>query len=189
MTAQPLHRSGRHARGWFTTRPRGVLRYALRLPIYLYRLHLGWLFNHLLLLTHRGRRSGRRRQTVLEIVHYDPVTRESVVAAAWGNPPEWYRNLQASPALEIQIGRERYRPLQRVLGPAEEAAVLRDYVQRQPWALPILARLVGVPGGDSETVFKAFVTAIPMVAFRPEQVTQERDQILLGSLGSLIGFG
>ena len=168
MTTSTSRRLGHPRRGWFSSRPRGVLRCALRLPIYLYRLRLGCRLDHwLLLLTHRGRRSGWRRQTVLEVVHYDPISRECVVAAAWGDPPEWYRNLQASPALEIQIGRERYRPVHRMLGPAEEAAVLRDYLQRRPWALPILAKALGLPAGDAAAVRQAFVASIPMVAFRP----------------------
>jgi hypothetical protein len=61
------------------------LRLAFRLPIYLYRLNLGWLLGHrFLLLVHRGRRSGLRRETVLEVVRYNPATKESVVLSAWG---------------------------------------------------------------------------------------------------------
>jgi hypothetical protein len=38
----------------------------LKLPLLLYRLGLGWIFGHrFLLLTHKGRRSGKVRQTVL----------------------------------------------------------------------------------------------------------------------------
>jgi hypothetical protein len=49
---------------------RGALRYFFA-PVSLYRLHLGWLLGHrFLLLTHTGRRSGLRRQTVLEVMEY-----------------------------------------------------------------------------------------------------------------------
>ena len=54
------------------TAPHGLLRFGLRLPIWLYRLHLGWLFgNRFLLLTHIGRKSGLPRQTVIEVVKHD----------------------------------------------------------------------------------------------------------------------
>ena len=50
---------------------KGILARLFRVPVYLYRWHLGWLFGHrCLLLTHIGRRSGRKRQTVLEVVEY-----------------------------------------------------------------------------------------------------------------------
>jgi deazaflavin-dependent oxidoreductase (nitroreductase family) len=90
------------------------LRLAFRVPIYLYRLDLGWLLGHrFLLLVHRGRKSGLLHQTVLEVVLYDPSIRESVVLSAWGEDADWYRNLQKCRAIEIMTGRESYEPLQR----------------------------------------------------------------------------
>jgi hypothetical protein len=51
------------------TRPHGLLRLGFKLPITLYRAHLGWLLGHrFLLLTHRWRTSGKIYQTVLEVV-------------------------------------------------------------------------------------------------------------------------
>jgi deazaflavin-dependent oxidoreductase (nitroreductase family) len=105
------------------SRPTGLLRLALRLPIWLYRLHLGWLLGHrFLLLTHRGRATGRPRQAVIEVIRYDPSTRESVVVAGWRGQTDWYRNLRAHPALEIVTGTERHVPQQRFLDAAETAA-------------------------------------------------------------------
>jgi hypothetical protein len=64
---------------WLKSRPAGALRLAFRLPIYLYRLDLGWLLGHrFLLLVHQGRRSGLLRETVLEVLLYEPATKESV---------------------------------------------------------------------------------------------------------------
>ncbi len=58
----------------------GVMWYLFRIPVYLYRWRSGWLFRHrLLLLTHTGRRTGRRRQTVLEVVEYRKEGPEVVV--------------------------------------------------------------------------------------------------------------
>ena len=57
-----------------------------------------------------GRKSGRTYQTVLEVVHYDPATRESTVLSAWGERADWYQNILAHPAIEIQTGGERYTP-------------------------------------------------------------------------------
>ena len=70
---------------WLKSKPAGASRLAFRLPIYLYRLNLGWLLGHRgLLLVHQGRRSSLLRETVLEVVLYDPATRKSVVLSAWG---------------------------------------------------------------------------------------------------------
>jgi deazaflavin-dependent oxidoreductase (nitroreductase family) len=95
---------GRNFR-WLKLKPAGALRLALRLPIYLYRLNLGWLFGHrFLLFAHLGRKSGLLRETVLEVILYDPATRENVVLSAWGEKAGWYRNIEAVPALEVRTG-------------------------------------------------------------------------------------
>jgi hypothetical protein len=62
-------------------RPRGLVRIAVRLPILLYWLGLGWLLGHrFLLLTHRGRVSGQVRHTVLEVIRHD---RAADAVLAW----------------------------------------------------------------------------------------------------------
>ena len=88
------------------------------MPIYLYRLNLGWLLGHrFLLLVHMGHKSGLLRETVLEVLLHDPAARESVVLSAWGEKADWYRNVGTTPALEIRTGGQRYVPEQRVLAP------------------------------------------------------------------------
>lgn len=152
------------------SKPTGALRLAFRLPIYLYRLDLGWLLGHrFVLLTHRGRKSGRVRQTVLEVVHYEPSTRETVVVSGWGERSDWYRNLEVQPALEVRIGRERYVPEQRFLTPREVYAEIADYERRHPWAVRILAPLLGFRLGGSDAARRAFAGSLRMVAFRPLQ--------------------
>jgi deazaflavin-dependent oxidoreductase (nitroreductase family) len=105
---------------WFKAKPSGLLRLTFQLPVYLYRLKLGWLFGHrFLLLVHRGRKSGLLRETVLEVIRYDPTTTESIVLSGWGEKADWYRNIKASPALEVKTGGVRYAPEQRFLASDE----------------------------------------------------------------------
>jgi deazaflavin-dependent oxidoreductase (nitroreductase family) len=138
------------------------------LPIYLYRLDLGWLLGHrFLLLVHRGRKSGLPRQTVLEVVLYDPAIQQSVVLSAWGEDADWYRNLQTCTALEIKTGRESYEPQQQFLSPEEADAALASYGRRHPWAARLLGRLMGYPQGSPEAAWRAFAQSVRLVAFRP----------------------
>jgi deazaflavin-dependent oxidoreductase (nitroreductase family) len=108
---------------WPRSKPTGVSRFAFRLPIYLYRLNLGWVLDHrFLLLVYRGRRSGLLHETVLEVLLHDPATRESVVLSAWGEKADWYRNVGETPALEVRTGDQRCVPEQRFLAPEEKIA-------------------------------------------------------------------
>lgn len=150
-----------------SAKPHGLLRYAFRLPIQLYRLRLGWLLGHrFLLLTHRGRRSGRVYHTALEVIHYDPMTRESIVIAGYGAHADWYRNIQQSQALEIQTGRMRYVPAQRFVAPEEAYSVITNYVHRYGWLARLFLRLLYNDDG-SEASRRELVHLLPMVAFRP----------------------
>ena len=109
-----------------TIRKKGMLWYLFRAPIYLYRCHLGWLFGkRLLLLTHTGRRSGLRRQTVLEVVEYRQDGPEVVVANGFGPDSDWVRNIQAKPDEEVTVGAEHFAATHRFLGQEEAAAVIR----------------------------------------------------------------
>jgi deazaflavin-dependent oxidoreductase (nitroreductase family) len=152
-------------------KPTGLLRWSLKLPIVLYRWRLGWLFGHrFLLLTHRGRTSGLIRRAVLEVVRYDPATRESVVLSGWGAAADWYRNIRAQPAIEVQTGRLRYPPQQRLLTPEEAIAVAADFERRHPIEARIAPRILGWLGwsaGGARPSWRAQAAVIPMVAFRP----------------------
>ena len=46
-----------------------------------------------------------RREVVVEAVAYDPTAPSVTVVAAWGGNPDWYRNLLAGPAIEVQSAR------------------------------------------------------------------------------------
>lgn len=151
--------------------PRGLLRMLLRLPVVLYRLHLGWLLaRRFLLLIHTGRRSGRERATVLEVVTYDPGTGRCVIASAWGEQAQWYRNVMAKPVVRYIIGIcERTGRVRRL--PALEAErELRDYGRRHPAALRQLAKMMlGEPFQGSDGQFDTLAHGLPVLEIRPSR--------------------
>jgi deazaflavin-dependent oxidoreductase (nitroreductase family) len=150
-------------------KPRGLLRLALRAPIWLYRLRLGRLTGHrLLYLAHRGRRTGARREVVVETVRFDPTVPEAVVIAAWGGNPDWYRNLQAAPALEVRIGGHHWpHPRHRFLTGTETLHALRDYQHAHPRAWKRLAPLLGFPAEPTDPRWPEIADTIRAIAFTP----------------------
>jgi deazaflavin-dependent oxidoreductase (nitroreductase family) len=141
----------------------------LRIPIWLYRLGLGRLLGHrLLLIIHRGRKSGLLRAAVVEVVRYDKRTGECVVMAGWRGTTDWYRNIRAEPALEIRIGGDRFVPQQRFLSPDESEAELRAYVDKHPWiARKVLANAFGFQLDGTEESWRAAVEFFRGVQFTP----------------------
>jgi deazaflavin-dependent oxidoreductase (nitroreductase family) len=68
--------------------------------------------NEMLLLTTVGRSSGRRHTVPLLYLADTDDNRSVIVIASWGGRdrhPDWYVNLVANPAVEVQIEGTRYR--------------------------------------------------------------------------------
>lgn len=81
----------------------------------LWSLRLGWIAGHaLLVVTHVGRRTGKRYRTVLYVQRYDRRTREATVISVWG-ASQWFRNIAANAASQVEISLQRYAPDQRFL--------------------------------------------------------------------------
>ena len=148
--------------------PRGLLRLALRLPVWLYRAHLGWLLKgRFLLLTHTGRVSGKARQTVLEVVRHDREGDVYYVASGWGARSDWYRNLMKTPEAVVQVGRRKMDVVARQLSPDEAAQVIMDYARRSPRALRAMARFMGYRLEADEADYRAFGRLVLVVALVP----------------------
>jgi len=150
--------------------PRGLARLAFRLPIFVYRLGLGSLLGkRFLLLRHTGRKSGLERQTVLEVVRYEPATTTFYVAAGFGAESDWYRNIHANPEVVVQSGRGRWQMVAEFIKPEEAGEELLDYARRNPLALGELARLMGYRLDGSEADIRRLGQMLPMVAFHPRE--------------------
>lgn len=148
--------------------PHGLARLGFRLPIWLYRLGLGDLLGtRFLLLTHTGRKSGRERETVLEVVRYDKEASTFVVAAGFGTRSDWYRNIRTNPSVTVQCGRKLWQMTATFLSPEQAGDEMLDYADRHPLALKELARFMGYRLDGSPESIRALGQDLAMVAFRP----------------------
>ena len=90
--------------------------------------------------------------------------------SGWGEKADWYRNITASPALEVQTGGEHYVPQQWFLAPRENHAVIFEYARSHPLAFQFFARVFGYPLGGTEAERREFASSLHLVAFRPSDV-------------------
>jgi hypothetical protein len=113
------------------------------------------------------------------VIRYDQVTGESVVLSGWGEKADWYRNIQASPALEIRTGGRRYVPEQRFVALEENYAVICDYARRHPLAFWFLVKTFGFgyPLNGTEEAQRRFAQSLMLVAFRPGDEANERGSL------------
>jgi deazaflavin-dependent oxidoreductase (nitroreductase family) len=84
-----------------------------------------WNGRNTLLVTTRGRRSGKLRRTAL--IYGQDGDRYLVVASNGGarNHPFWYLNLSAQPEVQVQVGAERFAARARTAGAEERPRLWR----------------------------------------------------------------
>jgi deazaflavin-dependent oxidoreductase (nitroreductase family) len=158
---------------------RSVTRWLLRAPAGLYSVSGGWLLGHrFMLLTHRGRRTGRLYKCVLEVLAWRPDTCEAIVLSGWRSA--WYRNVLAGGAVEVAIGHVRFSAQGRVLDLEEGATVLADYERRHRIARPLIRRLLSkltaLPYDGSLSARRSVIRVLPVVGFRPAQSCARDEQ-------------
>jgi deazaflavin-dependent oxidoreductase (nitroreductase family) len=124
--------------------PHGLTRLMLRFPIWLFRMHLGWIVGErFLLLTHTGRSSGLLRQTILEVQQHETASDAYYVSSGWGDKADWLRNVEKTPEVMITVGRRHVHARAERLGSEEAERAILEYAKRNPLAIRVLPRLMG----------------------------------------------
>ena len=139
-----------------------------KLPVFFYRLRLGWLLGkRFVQITHIGRHSGKLRRTILAVLRFDEKTREIYAVSAWKGS-DWYYNIQSSPALQVESGFVRYVPAQRMLSPEEIATMFVEYRKRNPIFTRIICRIPGWKWDSTCEEFLELARTLRGVAFKPK---------------------
>ncbi|WP_338894640.1 nitroreductase family deazaflavin-dependent oxidoreductase [Streptomyces sp. TG1A-60] len=144
--------------------PSGWRRFALRLPIRLFRAGLGPLFgSRFLLLHHTGRVTGADHHAVLEVVAHDPACGSWTVASGFGPQADWYRNLRRLPQTVIQVGNRHHAVTARFLPPEDGSEVMAHYAAARPRTARRLCAFTGLTADGSTASFHEAGRAIPFV--------------------------
>lgn len=126
--------------------PSGLGRLIARFPLLAYRLGLGGWLNaiHLMVLTTRGRTSGRVRHTPVE---YRRHGRKIYVVSVWGERPDWFQNALVYPTVTVQLGNTTYQARSgRVTDSAEALRALNLFRRIAPSRYDaVMGRLVEEP--------------------------------------------
>jgi deazaflavin-dependent oxidoreductase (nitroreductase family) len=125
------------------TQEPGRLLWAInQVPTMVFRLRLSRLFgSRFAMVTHRGRNSGMPRTVIVETADGSVESRRLVYIVAYGKRAQWYKNLNAAPALRIEIaGRTFESPRHEFLDREGTEAAIASYWRRYPQLAKILAR-------------------------------------------------
>jgi deazaflavin-dependent oxidoreductase (nitroreductase family) len=119
-----------------------------------------------IVLVHRGRKSGRQYKTPVEVLHDDRERDELVVSPMFGRTSDWYRNVVAGGLVEIHVRGEKRQVDWHELDEAERRAAINVYRETHPlysrMILRMLARVNRFEGDREE----ALLRELPMLGLR-----------------------
>ena len=99
---------------------------------------------HMLLLTTKGRRTGKRR--TVPLLYVPDGADMIVIGSNWGGQrnPDWYRNVLANPQACVQAGQRKRRMTARVVTTEERARVWSLVTAQYPAYVDYAARTLGI---------------------------------------------
>ncbi len=113
-------------------------------PRIVYALGFGPIIGRLvLLLTTRGRKTGRLRVTPLQ---YEQIEGKYYVASAFGTRSDWYCNILADPGVRVRVGRKEFEA---IAEPSSDPVQIADFLEvrlaRHPRMIGMMLRAEGLP--------------------------------------------
>jgi deazaflavin-dependent oxidoreductase (nitroreductase family) len=152
-------------------KPKGLLRWALRAPRWLYHAGFGWLLGErFLLLRYTGRKTGLARETIIEVVDHDREQDTYYAASGWGAKSDWFLSIRASPEVQIQVGKRKMTARAYILDLEEAARHLCLYAKHHPAAFRELSKMmVGKTLQGTNQECMDFARSIPVIAFLNEE--------------------
>jgi deazaflavin-dependent oxidoreductase (nitroreductase family) len=165
MTAEP--------HGAFRGRPRGLLKFFFKVPLFLHRIGLVWWIEKFtgaqwMLVTTTGRKSGKPRQVMVDVVDYDSQTDTYYIEAAYGRRADWVRNIEANPDFRARVGKRKFAARAEFLPPemAEEKLIL--LVRRVPKYARAVMKMAGMTY-QNEAELRQIGRNMLMLAVQPRE--------------------
>jgi deazaflavin-dependent oxidoreductase (nitroreductase family) len=111
-----------------------------------------------IVLVHRGRKSGRVYKTPVEVMHEDTDRHELFVAPMFGRDSDWYRNVVADGLVEVHVRGEARQVQWRELDESERPDAMNAYRDAHPFysrmILSMLARVNRLEGAPEEAALR-----------------------------------
>jgi len=119
----------------------------------------------ILLLTNRGRRTGKRRVTPLQ---YEEIEGVIYVGSARGQQADWFRNILADPQVEVRVKDRYFQGMARPLtDPRRIADYLETRLQRHPRMVGAMMRMHKLPARPTRSQLEELAAHLAVVAIRP----------------------
>jgi deazaflavin-dependent oxidoreductase (nitroreductase family) len=157
--------------GTLEKRPDRLLKFFFKIPVWLHKIGLGgwerlvgaqWMF-----ITTRGRKTGKLRNVMVDVMDYDKVTDTYYIEAAYGVRADWYKNMQSNPVFEAQVGRRKFKARADTLSTEVTSEMLVQFYRRKPAYTRSVMAIVGMNFKDEDQL-RDIAKNLTLLAVKPD---------------------
>lgn len=154
----------------FEKRPSRLLRFFFKVPLFMHKLGFGgWerlIGAQWMLITTTGRKTGKRRETLVDVMDYDKTTDTYYIEAAYGSRADWFKNIQVNPLFEAQVGRRKFKARAEELSEKNTGEMLVQFFRRKPAYTRSVMVMVGMKFKD-ENELREIGKNLTLLAVKP----------------------
>ncbi len=103
-----------------------------------------------MLIATTGRKTGKRRETLVDVMDYNPTTDTYYIEAAYGSHADWFKNIQANPLFNAQVGRRKFIAQAEILNEGDTGEILVQFFRRKPAYTRSVMAMVGMKFKDED---------------------------------------
>jgi len=155
----------------FEKSPSTLLKLFFKMPLLLHKLGMGG-WEHLIgaewmLITTTGRKTGKRRETMVDVMNYDKVSDTYYIEAAYGSRADWCRNIKSNPVFEAQVGRRKFHAQAEKLNETDTGEMLVQFFRRKPTYTRSVMAMVGMKFKDEDEL-RTTAKKLTLLAVKPQ---------------------
>ena len=153
-------------------RPGTLLKFFFKVPLLMHEIGFGgWerlIGAQWMLITTIGRKTGKRRKTMVDVMDYDESNDTYYIEAAYGARADWYKNIQNNPVFEAQVGRRKFKTRAGALTTEGAAELLVRFYRQKPAYTRSVMAMAGMKFKD-ETELRELGKNLTLLAVKPEK--------------------
>ncbi len=151
-------------------RPNALQKFLFKIPVWMYRLGFGgWerlIGAQWMLITTVGRKSGKPRDTMVDVMDYDAASDTYYIEAAYGSRADWFRNIRANPVFDARVGRRKFKARAEALSNDGAGEILVRFYRKKPAYTRSVMAMVGMKF-ESEEQLRALGSKLTLLAVHP----------------------
>ncbi|MDP1713530.1 MAG: nitroreductase family deazaflavin-dependent oxidoreductase [Anaerolineales bacterium] len=156
----------------FDKRPDRLLKFFFKVPVWLHKMGFGgWermVGAQWMLITTTGRKTGKGRDAMVDVMDYDKATDTYYIEAAYGARADWYKNMQSNPIFEAQVGRRKFKARAGAISNEGAGEMLVQFYRRKPAYTRSVMTMAGMKFKDEDEL-RAIGKDLTLLAIKPEK--------------------